>query len=203
MPEGERRPRIGLYGGSFDPIHQGHIAPVLTAVDRLSLDRVIYLPTARPPHKEGRRFAPPLARYCMVELALLEHPRLHVSGHELGRGTAYTVDTVDHFARELPDARLFLLVGADSYLELTQWRRWRELMERVTLVVLRRPGCAIDAAAELDPALAGATVVWVDNELHDLSSTRLREQLRAGEAIDASAVPRLVLEFVEKYSLYR
>src|SRR5947208_4241718 len=101
--------KVGLFGGSFDPIHRGHIEPVRKARRALGLDRVIYLPTARPPHKPGGALAPAPARYAMVELALLFEDGLCASAYELTADRpAYTIETLEHFRAELPDAELFL-----------------------------------------------------------------------------------------------
>ena len=106
--------RLGLYGGSFDPIHHGHVRPVLKAVERLQLDRVLYLPTAQPPHKMDAAFAPALHRFAMAELALLDHNRLQVSDFELVGRPSFTVETLEHFNTRFPDAWLHLLIGSDS-----------------------------------------------------------------------------------------
>jgi nicotinate-nucleotide adenylyltransferase len=195
--------RIGLFGGSFDPIHRGHVDPVLEARRTLGLDQVVYLPTAEPPHKEGRRFAPALRRFCMVELALLGHPELVVSDHELTEGRkSYTVETVEHFGREQPGAELFLFVGADSYLEIDQWRRHEDLLDLVTLVVLARPG--FERALERSPALPpGRGTVFVESAQVDVSSTDLRDLLRAGVRPGPELVADAVVDYCFKYSLYR
>jgi nicotinate-nucleotide adenylyltransferase len=195
--------RVGLFGGSFDPIHRGHVAPVEEARRTLGLERVLYLPTAEPPHKEGRRFAPALQRYCMVELALLGHAELLVSDHELTIGRkAYTVETVEHFARELPGAELFLFVGADSYLELESWRRYDDLLAIVTLVVLARPGFE-RALSGPHAATRGARVVFFEDAQVDVSSTDLRELLRAGERPAPGLMEDAVVDYCRKYALYR
>lgn len=192
--------RIGLFGGSFDPIHNGHVEPIVHACDDLGIDRVFYLPTACPPHKTEQAFAPALARYCMVELALLRYPALLASTYELSlERPAYTVETAEHFALEYPRAELMLFLGADSYLELDQWRRWRELVDRVTLVVLRRPGFSPSDCGWHHP---GARVVVLENPPIDLSSTVVRARLRAGERPDETVVPAPVLEYCRKYHLY-
>jgi nicotinate-nucleotide adenylyltransferase len=133
--------KVGLFGGSFDPIHCGHIEPVKQAQRQLGLDRVIYLPTAIPPQKPVRRLAPPLARYAMVELAILHEEGLHASPYELTLDRpAYTAETLGHFQRQLPAAELYLLIGSDSFLELPHWFRWRDIAAAARLVVLSRPG---------------------------------------------------------------
>ncbi len=201
--------RVGLFGGSFDPIHAGHLGPVREARDALGLDRVVYLPTARPPHKPKRDFAPAYARFAMVELALLDEPGLYASAHELTLGRpAYTVETVEAFGRRFPGVELYLVIGSDSFSELSTWRRWRELIERVRLAVLARPGWAVDEVApglpaELAERARNGGVDFVRHAPVDLSSTRLRRLLAAGEDPPAGAVPPPVLDYIRKYSLYR
>ncbi|MEM7483076.1 MAG: nicotinate-nucleotide adenylyltransferase [Acidobacteriota bacterium] len=201
--------RIGLFGGSFDPVHRGHLDPILDARRRLGLERVIFLPTARPPHKPKRRFAPALMRYAMVELALLDEPDLWVSDHELlGEGPTYTVDTVAHFADRWPGAELVLLIGSDSFAELPTWRRWRELIERIRLAVLVRPGWEPEALrgelpAELRRLMDRQRIDFVADRPRPISSTDLRDRLATGDELPDGWIPEQVLRFIEKYKLYR
>ncbi len=201
--------KIGLFGGSFDPIHQGHIAPVLEAKLRLGLDRVVYLPTAAPPHKRDRCFAPALARFAMVELALLDHAELVVSAHEMTPDRpAFTVETLAHFRATEPGSELFLIIGADSFLELSSWVRWREIVEVARLAVLTRPGFDLAStrsalAPELAAAVDAGSVHFVENAPLAVSSTEVRRRLAAGEAIpDGWLAPRVV-RYLAKYRLYR
>ena len=205
--------RLGLFGGSFDPPHAGHLEPVRAARERFHLDRVLFLPTARPPHKTERRQAPPEARYTMVELALLKEEGFFASAHELTPGRpAYTVETLEHFGKHFrggrPGDELFLLLGSDSFLNLPSWRRWEELADLAHLIVLTRPGWAGDDLLErLHPSLRA----WLEDGRASLcegpavplSSTRLREAIRNGETLPEGAVPPLVLDYVGKYDLYR
>lgn len=198
--------RIGLYGGTFDPIHSGHILPVREARRALGLDLVTYFPTAQPPHKQGRVIASAQARFAMVELALLWEPGMVVSTFELDRaGAAYTVDTVEHF-RSQGDDELVLLVGSDAFAGLDTWRHWQRILELAEVGVLMRPGwdrARLDA--ELDGPLAAAArsprVHFLDNRPIAASSSELRQLLGAGRS--PSPVPRLVLDYVRKYELYR
>jgi nicotinate-nucleotide adenylyltransferase len=205
--------KVGLFGGSFDPIHCGHLEPVKQARRQLGLERVVYLPTAVPPHKPARRLAPPLARYAMVELALLHEDGLEASPYELTLDRpAYTVETLEHFGRELPAAELYLLIGSDSFLELPHWFRWRDVAAAARLAVLSRPGwdlATLEATAEqrlrpeLASLLASDRVQVVEQHPYEVSSTRLREILARGERPPAGWMPDLVVDFVHKYSLYR
>ncbi|MEM6455633.1 MAG: nicotinate (nicotinamide) nucleotide adenylyltransferase [Acidobacteriota bacterium] len=210
---------IGLYGGSFDPIHVGHIAPVRAAREALGLERVLYLPTGRPPHKPDQRFAPAARRFAMVELALLDEPGLEAMDWELRDDRpSYTADTLARAQQLFPDAALHLLIGADSACQLHRWRRWQEIPRRATVVVLARPGWQLDddAAMPIDlrtllaldddrpPLPAG----WrparrVTNPEIDVASSTLRRDLAAGRTPDANRLPRAVLYYIDKYQLYR
>ncbi len=196
--------RMGLFGGSFDPIHNGHILPVLAARELLDLDVVHYLPTACPPHKPRGTRAPALVRNTMVELALLPYPELVVSDAELDLGrTAYTVDTVERYAAEDPEAELHLLLGVDSFNDLMSWRRFEDLIGAVRLVVLARPG-----ERGLDPAVRAAVegargFDLVRHRSVDVSSSSIRRLLARGEEVDAGLMPDAVLRYCRKYGLYR
>jgi len=205
--------RIGLIGGSFDPIHRGHLEPVRAARERCGLDRVIYLPTSDPPHKPERRFAPAWRRYVMVELALLGEEGLEASPLELTPGRqAYTVDSVEHFAARFPDDEIHLLIGADSLPELPTWRRWRDLLAGARLVVLARPEWPLDRSlarlraelpAELAERLTEDRVTLVPNPPVAVSSTAIRKALAAGGEPPGESLHPLVLDYCRKYRLYR
>jgi nicotinate-nucleotide adenylyltransferase len=201
--------KLGLFGGSFDPIHRGHVDPVQAARRELGLDRVIYLPTAVPPHKPGRVLAPAHARYAMVEMALLDEEGLYASTFELTLGRpAYTVETLEHFRRTLPtppDIELVLILGGDSYAELDHWLRWKEIPELARLAVLTRPGWTLEESS-LSPELAALARSGKVDFLHqppvDISSTRLRELFSRKEAPPPETVPESVVRYVQKYDLY-
>ena len=200
--------RIGIYGGSFDPIHYGHIRPVLAAQGQLGLDKVVFLPTGRPPHKPDRSMAPVHARFAMVELALLEYSDLVVSPLEMtDERPSYTVETVEHYSRTHAEAELFLLIGGDSLVALESWRRWRDLVAACRIGVLVRPGWEEDrvraeASPEIGRLAASDRTVFIDNPPERISSTRLRSLLAAGKSLPEGSMPPAVLQYVRKYSLY-
>jgi nicotinate-nucleotide adenylyltransferase len=200
--------KLGLFGGSFDPIHAGHIRPVAEARRLLGLDRIVYLPTARPPHKPGRALAPAHQRYAMVELALLHEEGLEVSTLELdSERPVYTVETVSAFRRQLPLAELHLVIGADSFLDLHHWVRWQEIIELARLVVLVRPGWETGGDRTLPPGAAEALrrgrVDFAPNLPVAVSATELRTRFAQGSSVSPELVPPLVLDFIAKYRLYR
>jgi nicotinate-nucleotide adenylyltransferase len=198
--------KVGVFGGSFDPIHRGHVAPVESARRSLGLDRVLFVPTALPPHKrEGERapVAPALARYAMVELALLDRPELEVTTLELTPDLpSYTIETLERLAAERPADEIWLLVGADALAGLGGWRRGAELIERFPLGVLARPGFDLGRAA-LGRRGGSVRIVPAGNEPVDLSSTEIRARLARGEVLPDGWLEPRVLTFLTKYRLYR
>lgn len=204
-----RRERLGLFGGSFDPIHAGHVAPVQDARRQLGLDRVLYLPTARPPHKPGREFAPAWRRFAMVELALLAEEGLYASAREMTpEREVFTIETVEAIAAEETGAELHLVIGSDSLAELDTWRRWRELIDRVRLAVLVRPGSEPEALApglppELRSLIERGEVRFVARRPLPWSATELRETFRRGGEPPEGALHPQVLDYIWKYALYR
>jgi nicotinate-nucleotide adenylyltransferase len=196
--------RLGLFGGSFDPIHRGHVEPVREARRALALDRVLFLPTALPPHKRRRTMAPPHARYAMVEMALLGEEGLFASPYELTLDRpAYTVETLEHFRSAEPDADLHLLLGSDSLADLCHWVRWREIPVLARLVVMSRPGWEESGLpAELKELASGERAIFLHQPPVDVSATRLREIFARGEEPPAGWVHESVVRYVRKYNLY-
>lgn len=201
--------KLGLFGGCFDPIHYGHILPVQEARSKLSLDRVVFLPTAVPPHKPGRQFAPPHARFAMVELALLDEPGLVVSSLELTpERPFYTIDSIRHFRQHHEDADLHLLIGGDGFIELHTWKDWQEIIRLARLAVLTRPDWHWSdhrhrVPAELAELAETDRVEFIANDPVAVSATEIRQRLADGREIPADAMPALVLKYIDKYSLYQ
>lgn len=206
---GERR-RIGLFGGSFDPPHAGHLHVARAARGRFRLDRVVFVPAAEPPHKPGRRLAPGADRMAMLRLLLEGEPRCEVSDLELARGgRSYTIDTVRALPAELgepEDCEIHLLLGSDSLVLLPQWREARALLERVQPVVVRRGGDLAEQIAALAGALPEELLRKLERGALDLepvpvSSTQVRETL-PGADVDLRLVPAPVLDYIRAHGLY-
>ena len=200
--------KLGVFGGSFDPVHNGHVLPVRRAKEIVGLDRVLYLPTARPPHKPGRQFVRSQRRFAMVELALLDEPDFEVSAWELTPGKpAFTIDTVERLHRKDPSLDLYLIIGGDSFIQLPGWRRWLDIIRLASLAVLTRPGWDYRAVEpglpkELRELVDNGGVTFVGNDPVATSSTELRELFRTGGDIPAGSMPELVVQYIRKYSLY-
>ena len=134
--------RVALYGGTFDPVHAGHLEIARRVAEVFEIEKVIFVPAQMAPHKVGRPVTGPIHRYAMLALATQEDPRLVVSTYELDDpDRRYTVDTIEHFQRELNDStELFFIMGADSWSEITTWRAWERLLTMTNHIVVTRPG---------------------------------------------------------------
>ncbi len=133
---------IGLFGGTFDPIHLGHLKTVLEVKDRFHLETVYLIPAAQPPHKTDRAVAPPADRMAMLEIAIKDLPGLEASDTEINRaGLSYSVETVAEFRQRFTGKdRLVFILGLDAFVEIHTWKAYRRLFERVAFIVMTRPG---------------------------------------------------------------
>jgi nicotinate-nucleotide adenylyltransferase len=190
--------RVGLFGGSFDPVHNAHVALATLALAQLNLDEVRWIPVCRSSQK-ARRLAPPADREAMVRLAIAGEPSFVLDRTELRRGgVSYTLDTVRELAVAEPDATWVLILGQDQYAGLHTWRDWRELVSRVTLAIANRP----DVAAATNPHIGKVPHQLVQLPMMDISSTEIRRRVAAGESI-ANLVPPAVASYIERHRLYR
>ncbi len=190
--------RVGLFGGSFDPVHSAHVALARLALTELGLDEVRWIPAGEPWQKTHRLTAAS-DREAMVRLAIAGEPRFVLDRIELCRtGVSYTLDTVRALGTAMPDATFVLILGQDQYATLHTWHGWQELLERVTLAVANRPDARLDA----DARIARAPHLALTLPMMDVSSTELRRRIAAGESI-AGLVPDAVASYIEKHGLYR
>ncbi len=189
--------RLGVFGGSFDPPHVGHLLAASDACEELGLDRLFFVPAAAQPLKEGRQVVPAAHRLAMVHLAVDGDPRFSVSADEIDReGLSYTVDTLVGFAERFPDAERYFLLGAAG---LAQWREPERIARLARLAVLQRSGDAVAAPPAGVPASA---VVRLRTRRVDVSSTEIRERVRAGRPI-RGFVSEAVADYVAAAGLYR
>ena len=190
--------RVGLFGGSFDPVHNAHVALARTALDQLELDELRWIPVGHPWQKT-RRLASGADREAMVRLAIAGEPRFVLDRSELRRrGVTYTLDTVREFAAARPGDERILILGQDQYAGLHTWRDWKELLGLVTLAIANRPG----AVLTIDPQISAAAHRTVMLPMMYISSTAIRRRVAAGEPI-AGLVPPPVASYIEQHRLYR
>ncbi len=182
--------RTALYGGTFDPIHHGHLILAREAMEQLGLDRVVFIPTAVSPFKQGTAPAPADARLAMVRAAIAGEPRFECDDSELGRGgPSYTVDTVDAWRARAPGDELFYFIGQDNVRDLAAWKRWEELRAKATFVVFERA----------EPPAHGFPAV---RRRVDVSATEVRKRVAEGRSI-RYLVPEAVREIIETRQLYK
>jgi nicotinate-nucleotide adenylyltransferase len=189
--------RIGLFGGTFDPPHVGHLIVAQDAALALGLDRILFVPAARPPHKQRADITPAELRVAMLELAIGDDPRFGIECVELERnGPSYTVDTLRSLHAARPGVGWTLLVGADQYAEFGTWREPGEILRLAQLAVLTRAGdSATDAGAAPD-RMVNVAVTRID-----VSSTDVRKRVAAGLPI-RYLVPAAVARIIEDNRLY-
>ena len=195
------KPRIGLLGGSFDPVHVAHIALANAAQRELALDQVQLLPAANPWQKKHMG-ASAEHRLAMLQLAIAPHPFLSINPIEIERGGAtYTYDTVS----QLPaNADYFWILGADQLQNLTTWHRWQDILQHVHLAVAQRPGSTLTPTPELQQFLhhQDKTLSVIDFDPMPISATLIRERLQQHQSV-ATMVPTPVAHYIKQHNLYQ
>jgi nicotinate-nucleotide adenylyltransferase len=212
-------PRTAVFGGSFNPIHYGHLLLADDLLEILSLDRVLFVPAKHPPHKDPTRLAPPEERLAMVRLATQGHPGFEVSDIELTRpGPSFTVDTLAALAR--PGQTLFLIVGSETFLDLLAWREPRRVAQLARLVIVPRVGSPFDT--ESDAAQKVLREIGVEGGFSSvdggrvpergvivsraasmpISASELRRRVREGRSL-AFRLPPAVADYIRSRGLYR
>lgn len=199
------RPRIGLLGGTFDPVHLGHIGVAESALEAFALDRVLFVPSAVTPHKRHLRITKASHRLAMLRLALADRPALGISTIELARGgTSYTVDTLAALQALHPDWDLWLLLGMDSLRELHLWHRVGELLDRCTVATLERPGVDVPLTEipGFPPVLSRRLLQTVAHgRPMRISSSEIRTRIAKRQPI-GYLVPPAVEAYIRTHRLY-
>jgi nicotinate-nucleotide adenylyltransferase len=211
--------RVGIYGGSFDPFHLGHLIPTMRAQETFQFDALYFVPAAHPPHKDDRCLTSITHRFAMVAMATLPYERFFVSDSEVFEvSPTYTIETVNHFQREHPDDHLYFLLGSDSFSQMSSWERWQELADLAHLVVLRRahmwgeelrqriPDGLVPRLRQVEPFQTvpdpeEQTIYLLNHEPFPISATSIRERLRRKRSI-RELVPHEVFSYIDKYGLY-
>ncbi|MBC8316422.1 MAG: nicotinate (nicotinamide) nucleotide adenylyltransferase [Desulfobulbaceae bacterium] len=210
--------KIGLFGGTFDPVHYGHLAVGKAALEQLDLDSLIFIPAPSPPHKQSDKITPFYHRLAMLELAIGEDHGFSVSPIEAElQGLSYTIDTLTILRRRFKgDVTFFYVIGLDAFAEISTWKQYQLLLSEVSFVVIDRPShdnktCEEIVCTELHGYSAsgegcwrnenGSTVYRLVMDPVAVSSTEIRELLRNGKAVE-EMVPPAVIEYIQAKSLY-
>ena len=199
------RTKIGLFGGTFDPPHIGHLILASEAVHQFGLSRLLWMLAPDPPHKQEQPITPLPHRLEMLQRMISDNPTFEVSHLEINRpGPHYTIDTVRLLAQQESNADIILLLGGDSLRDLPTWRLYADLVAEVTKIgVMRRPGDPFDMPA-LEAIIPGLTekVIFIDAPLQDLASREIRRRIADGEPYRYYVFPP-VYEYIEANHLYR
>jgi nicotinate-nucleotide adenylyltransferase len=196
--------RLGLFGGTFDPPHFGHLVVAQEVAEQLSLDRLLFLVAGLPPHKVGEKLSPPAIRLEMTRAAVEGNPLFDVSEVELMReGPTFTVDTLRQFRTAHPDAELFFLLGADQLVEFHEWQEPEAIAGLATLVAVRRNGVDPKQIPPVDLG-SGKRLEFISPDVTriDLSSSEVRARVREGRSI-RYLVPESVRRIIRTHRLYR
>jgi nicotinate-nucleotide adenylyltransferase len=188
--------KLGLFGGSFDPVHLGHLLVALAAVEELGLDRLFFIPAAQSPFKPENRPAPAAARLQLLRLALAGKAVCEVDDQEIRRGgTSYAVETVRNYAKRFPQAEIFYLIGADNVSKLHEWREADELAQRAEFIAIPRPGEPVTAFPKpfRGRMLQGFSL--------GISSSQIRARVKAGLPVE-NLVPPFVADAIRAAKLY-
>lgn len=215
--------RIGVYGGTFDPIHNGHLSVAAAILKAFALKQMLFVLAFVPPHKRRREISAAYHRYAMVALATEESPAMLASAIELeAPARPYTIETLHRLQAEHTDAQLFFVMGADSFADVTSWHEHERLLSDHNIIVAARPGYGkdVDLTAHLVPRLQAQVVdlrgsqhpsdehltaphiYLTDYVIADVAATEIREAVSEGRTID-HLVPQAVAGYIEKYGLYR
>lgn len=218
----KRPARIGVFGGTFDPIHNGHLKAALAVGRRFGLEQILFVPSNIPPHKAREGMASARDRMAMVELALRRRSRFIASALEIrAGGRSYSIRTLRRIRRLHPRARIFFIVGTDAFLEIETWREWRSVLGESLFIVMTRPGVSLSEARRAPGAAyadriraVGRTervredwffafrIFLLPIDALPISATRIRRRVRDGRPI-AGLVPAPVARYIREHGLYK
>lgn len=193
---------VGVLGGTFDPLHVGHLRAAEVARDVLALERVMFVPAANPPHKQEATVTDVRARVEMLELALAGEADFELSRAEIDRaGPSYTIETLDELQAQHPAAELWFITGSDAFMEIRTWKDWERLLDRYSFAVHERPGFDADAAASVVPEAFREHIMFLTREMLNVSSTDIRRLARSRQSI-RFLVPDVVDDYIRRNHVY-
>ncbi|MGH9949373.1 MAG: nicotinate-nucleotide adenylyltransferase [Pyrinomonadaceae bacterium] len=212
--------RVAVFGGTFDPVHVGHLTIARRLVEIFNLDRFVFLPAFHAPHKPNSNPTSAFHRFSMLSIATENDAKIFVSTHEIEKQEPrYTIDTLGELIKEYGDSRLFFVMGADSWMEIKTWRRWEEILILTDHIVVTRPGVNIgfdhvtdqirdrivDLRGDAKPLVLEndkSSIYITDAVWFDTSATELRDDLSDGELERKDDLSDEVAKYIEKYELY-
>lgn len=197
--------KYGIFGGSFNPIHYGHLMICEYIKEEMDLDKVIFIPTGNPPHKEIDVSAED--RYQMVKLAIASNPYFEISDIETTRvKLSYTVDTIKELKKTYKEEKLYFLIGLDSLFQLKTWKKIKDLSREIEFVVAQRPGYLdeenIKREVEFLKESYGTKITLIKTPLYEISSTDLRQRIKEGKSL-RYLIPEKVIDYIEESDFYK
>lgn len=194
--------RIGLFGGTFDPPHIGHIELAKEVLSRFSLDKIIFIPAGNPPHKTDKVITDKVHRFEMVKISIKESDKFLLSDFDVkNEKPNYSYLTIEHFKKAYPDDEIFFIVGEDSYRDFPLWKNYPDILSLCSFIVVNRPGvCDIDYFKKYKNIVSYHSALFLDDFSCDLSSTGLRKDLAEGNA--GNSLPSGVAEYIKRHKLY-
>lgn len=194
--------RLGIMGGTFDPIHYGHLFVAEEARARFGLDRVLFVPNGAPPHKKEYLLTNARHRYEMTRLAIADNPAFACTTLELDRpGPSYTVDTLTTLRDQYPSAELFYITGIDAIADILTWRRHAEIIRMATFIAAARPGFDVKMLQDRLPATYMQRILLLGTTAQGISSTEIRERIRA-KLPTRYLMPEEVRNYIQEHHLY-
>jgi nicotinate-nucleotide adenylyltransferase len=193
--------KIGIFGGTFNPPHIGHLILAERAVESLELDKIIFVPSFISPHKTSKNIVSAEHRFKMLKLCIKGKKHFEVSNLEIKRGgTSYTCDTLNHFSEVFPNSKLFLLVGYDNFVNFHLWKNYKNIFNLSTVVVLKR---GIEAIKKTDKQKhENNNIIFLDTPLLDISSSEVRERIEKGKPVEYYVL-KPVIEYIKNKKLYK
>jgi nicotinate-nucleotide adenylyltransferase len=213
------RQRRAFYGGSFDPVHNGHVAVARALLQQFRLDEFVFIPAYHAPHKKRNKPTSAYDRYAMLCLATADEPRIRVSKMEIEMPERpFSVETLQRLNDEFPRDESFFVMGADSWMEITAWREWQKVLTMTNHIVVTRPGTNIGFSHTNDeiskriidlrdngaqPSNVGGQHIYISDAVQmDVSATAIRRKVREGDASWRDDLPAVVAKYIEKYQIY-
>lgn len=195
--------KIGLFGGTFDPPHTGHIALAKTALLKFSLDKIIFIPVGNPPHKTEKHVSDKVHRFEMVKMAIKGEPDFFISDFEIkNENPNYSYLTIEHFKQKYPDDEIFFIIGADSYRDFPKWKNYPDILSLCTFIVLNRNDADLgEYFKKYCKIIPKHKALFLDDFSFDVSSTEFREKIASGKDCK-NLLPDGVYEYIKKTNLY-
>lgn len=194
--------KIGLFGGTFNPIHYGHLMLLENVINELKLDKIYLLPTRVPPHKINRKIADLKDRLAMIRTFTLTNDLINISDYEYKNVKVnYTYDTLNHFKREFPEDEIFYIMGEDSFLNIETWKNYRDIIGKYNIIVFKRFNDSKESYRKIEELKDAKNIIFLDGIFNNISSTLIRNMIKENKSIRYLTSDD-VIDIIKKRQLY-